>query len=422
MRFVLGWSAGLCLLLHCATSWGLGEANPYEKEAALLSTNELPSEAKAATALPLPKEEPENFWQFLNQRTQIGYGAEAEYNDNIFLRDNNRQDDFINTLEGVLFFNDPRGALLYGSQWEVNAFRYMHQARNAINHDVVSYFDFDPGGRYQIHFTHFLDARNSLVFGAPGVDLLRRSTDFQRSVEHRFEPRFRYALNEDDALLAQMSYSIFDDQVQNDASTDRRIFKSSLDWNHSLTRTWSVYAGALYEDRYVPGDKLKSSTSTGARLGGHYDLTRSEAFKALVEVERPKTRNKKPSTDVNYSVSWAHALNPRTDLEITLTDARRTSFISGRTDFRSRAPSFLIGYALTPLVTASLTGSYETQKTSSRNIGSGSPKPNKSWVLGLNLTWQIREQVKINLFYNHRRSTTRDTTNRVLHLQLEGTF
>ena len=421
MKVVSGWLFGLCLLLPCAVCWG-SEAEPLKQEAPLISTNELPSEAKASTAAPLTKESSENFFQFLSQRTQIGYGWEGEYNNNIFLQDGNRQDDYIQTLEGVLFYNDPRGALLYGCQWEVNAFRYMKHNRNAINHDVVSYVDFDPGGRFQLHFTHTLLAENRLVFGAPGIDLVRRSPDFQRTVEHRFEPRVRYALNEDDALIGKVAYSLFDDQTTNDASTDRRTLKSTLDWNHNLSRTWSIYAGTLWEDRDVPGDKLKSSTSFGGRLGGRYDLTPTEAFKGLVELAHPEFKDQKPTTDLNYSIAWAHTLGPRTDFELTLTDGQQTSFISGRTNFRSRVPTYSINYALTPLVTVNLNGLYENQKASSTNGSGNSGAINRLWDLGLGIKWQVRDQVRINLFYHHKRSTTEDYTSRILHLQLEGTF
>ena len=389
----------------------------------MISTDELPSKTQAAAAAPIAREESEGFFKFLSERTQIGYGAEAEYNDNVFLQDNNRKTDYINTLEGVLFYNDPRGTLLYGSQWEVNALRYMHLNKNAINHDVVSYFDFDPGGRYQIHFTHYLDAQNRLVFGAPGVDLLRRGTDFQRSVEHKFEPRFRYALNEDDALTLQSDYSLFDDQVQNDASTDRRIFKSTLDWNHNLTRTWSLYGGTLYDDRDVPGDKRKSSTAYGGRLGARYELTRTETFQAVAELGRSKTHvQQKRYTDLDYSVSWLHALNSRTDLELALNDGRRTSYAAAQSDFRSTASTFRIAYALTPLITTEVHGLYERQKTVVRGNYTGPLEKHRQWNLGLDLVWQIRDQVKIKLFYTHERSTTRDFTARKLHLQLEGTF
>ena len=267
--------------------------------------------------------------------------------------------------------------------------------------------------------------KDSLLLSAPLMSagfrplaLLRRSVDFQRSVEHRFEPRVRYALNEDDALIGQINYSLFDDQVVNDASTDRRTFKSTLDWNHNLTRTWSVYAGALFEDRDIPGDKLKSSAAYGGRMGGRYDVTRTEAFKALVEIEHSKLHHRKAATDVNYTVSWAHELTPRTHFEAGLTDGRRTSFSGGRTSFRSRVPTLVLNYALTPLVNVSLHSLYERQKALRTLNG----EYHRFWDLGLTLTWQIREQLKFNLFYDHRRSTSRDYTNRVLHLQLEGTF
>ncbi len=422
LRTSCGGLIGLCLILQSTASWA-DQADPFKEQITLIATGELPSEASAHAA-PLTSEKPESFFQFLSERTQIGYGWDSTFNDNIFLEDNRRVEDYINTLEGVLFFNDARGGLLYGSQWEVNAFRYMHSNRNAINHDVVTYIDYDPGGRLQFHFTHMLDIANRLVFGAPGVDILRRSKDFQRSVEHSFEQRLRYALTEDNGLVGRTSYSLFDDQAVNDASTDRKLFKASLDLDHSVTRTWTVFGGALFEDRYVPGDKLKSSTSYGGRLGARYELSPTERFDALLEIKRPKGKERKVATDPDYSIGWSHELGPRTLLRLDLKDSRVTSFSSGRTDFRARVPSFKVQHELTPLIEVNFGGLYEKQKSSSKSTtdSSGTSEVNKLWGASLGLVWQIREQVHITFDYVHRRSTTRDYTNNDATLGMEGTF
>ncbi len=391
----------------------------------MITTGKLPSEATASTAVPLVSEKPESFFQFLSERTRIGYGLDSTFNDNVFLEDNRRVEDFINTLEGILFFNDPRGGLLYGTQWKVDAFRYMRSDRNAVDHDVETYLDYDTGGRLQFHFTHTLDIENRLVFGAPGVDILRRSKDFQRTVEHTFEQRLRYALTKDNGLVGRVSYSLFDDQAINDASTDRKLFKASLDLDHNLTRTWMVFGGALFEDRTVPGDKLKSSTSYGGRLGARYELSPTERFDGLVEVTRPKGKEKEISTDVDYSVAWLRELGPRTLLKLRLSDSRITSFSSGRTDFRTRMPSFEIEHTLTPLIKVTFGGLYEKQKSSSKNVtggSSGTSEVNKLWGANLGLKWQVREQVHITVDYAHKRSTTRDYTNKIATLGIEGTF
>ncbi len=413
----------LWLVLQGAASWA-DQADPFKEQSTLIATGELPSEASAGTA-PLTSEKPESFFQFFSERTQVGYGWDGTFNDNVFLEDNRRVEDYINTLEGVLFFNDPRGGLLYGSQWEVNAFRYMRSDRNAIDHDVVTYIDYDPGSRLQFHFTHTLDISNRLVFGAPGVDILRRSKDFQRTVEHTFEQRLRYALTEDNGLVGRMSYSLFDDQAISDASTDRKLFKTSLDLDHSLTRTWTVFGGALFEDRDVPGDKLKSSTSYGGRLGARYELSRTERFDGLVELTRPKGKGKEVTTDLDYAIGWSHELGPRILLRLDLKDSRVTSFSSGRTDFRIRMPSFKVQHELTPLIKVSFGGLYEKQKSSRKNVtsgGTGTSQVNKLWGASLGLEWQVREQVHITFDYVHKRSTTQDYTNKVATLGIEGAF
>ena len=407
--------------LLCSSTAALSyEGAPFEQEQPLISTGELPSEVKAPEALPIPQQEPESWKEFLQERTQIGVGFDGTYDSNLFLHDNNRQEDYINTLEGVLLFTDPRGTLLYGSQWEVNAFRYMHKNKNAIDHDVISFVDYDPGGRIQYHLIHTFEIRNSLTFGSPGVDILRTSGDFQRFVENKVEGRIRYALTEDDALISETSYSAFDDQTVNDASTDRKILKTTLDLGRRVTRTWTVSAGTFYGNRTVPGDKLKNFESYGGRLGARYELSRSETLSALLEVEQSKLKEAEWNTDLNYDILWEHAINQRTQLSLGFKDTQITSFASGRTKFRSKVPNFTLAYQLTPLVTLTFNGLYEKQKSPSR--GSLPAETHHLYNLGFQVYWQIREQAKVTLDFSNERSKSRDHTRRVVTLGYEATF
>ena len=409
-----------CFLLFSSTAALSYEGAPFEQEQPLISTGELPSEVKASEALPIAQQEPESWKDFLQERTQIGVGFDGTYDSNPFLQDNNRQEDYINTLEGKLLFTDPRGALLYGSQWEVNAFRYMHKNKNAINHEVVSFIDYDPGGRIQYHLIHTFDLRNSLTFGSPGVDILRTSGDFQRFVENEVAGRIRYALTEDDALISETSYSAFDDQTVNDASTDRKIFKTTLDLGHRVTRTWTVSAGTFYSNRTVPGDKLKNLESYGGRLGARYELSRSETLSALLEVERSQLKEEEWNTDPNYDLFWEHAINPRTQFTLGFKDTQITSFASGRTKFRSKVPNFTLAYQLTPLITLTFNGLYEKQKSSSQ--GALPAETHHLYDLGFQVFWKIREQAAITLDFSNRRSKTRDYTSRVVTLGYEANF
>ncbi len=421
-----GWTLLVFFLFPGVCAGALLESRPIPtREVPLFSTDELPFKPldEEEKPQPLSPHRGGTFWEFLSERTQIGYGTDQVFNDNILLQDNRRREDLISTIEGVLAFYDPRGALLYGSQWEVNAFRYMKSNANAINHDVVSFVDWDPGGRYQLHFTHVVQSTNDLVFGAPGIDLLRRSTDFQKSVVHTFEPRLKFYVNEDDTIVAKGSYSLFDDQTKDDAASDRDVFKFTLDWDHAVTRTWNVYGGSVYRDEYVPGDKLKNVTALGGRLGTRYQLTQNESFEFLMEVDRPKTRRKEPNTDLNYSMAWSHLLGPRASFKLGLTDARRTSFVAGRSEFRSRSPNLQFNYELTPLVKPYMSGLFEKQKSSSDGGGTGGGgEVHKLWQVEGGFKWQVREQLSVTFSYSHKRSATRDFTNRILSFGFEGTF
>lgn len=425
LKRLLPAAAALGALLSCSPAPAY-ESSPFgERQAELISSDQLPKEPEAEPeqepeAPPLAQEEPEGWKEFFQQRTQIGLGWDGTYDSNPQFQDNNRESEYINTLEGLLLFVDPRGALLYGSQWEVNAFRHMNRDRNAVNHNVVSFVDFDPGLRTQYHLSHTLNISNRLVFGSPGVDILRRSSDFQRSVEHNGEGRIVYAVTDDDDLVARASYTLFDDQVKDDASTDRESFKGTLDLDHAITRTWKVFGGAAFKRSSVPGDKIKNSNAYGGRLGARYELSRNEFFIGILEVDRPQLKDKERDIDFNYQVLWEHLVGPRTKLRLGYLNTRRTSFSSGRTEFRSSVPNFSLTYELTPLISLEFLGSYEKQK--SAGTSTSSAVVHRTYDLGLRAYWQVREQSKITLDFTTTRSKSHDYTHRTVTLGFETTF
>jgi len=372
------------------------------------------------------EEEPESLLDFFKRRTRIGAGFEEEFNSNILIQDNARQEDIISTLESALVFADPRGNLLYGMQYEVNAYRYHRANRNAIDHDLVSFADFDTGGRLQFHLEHVLVARNSLVLGADGGDILRRSSDFQRTVEHVGMGSIRYALNETNALVPKVDYSLFDDQSVFDASTDRKRLRAIFDLDHDLTPAWTVFGGYSFQDISVPGERVKDSDTHAARLGVRHDLgSGEENLEATLEAQHAEFKEGQAFSDLGFTGKWTHEAGPRTKLTLGYSDLHDTSFSIGRFRYRAQSPSFKILYQWTPLVDLEAGAVYTRQSSGGKDIVPGNNLVSdiqKQYSLITGFHWQMREQTRVNLDYRYTRSTSRDYTQHTVHLQFETTF
>lgn len=360
------------------------------------------------------------FYKYIAERTQLGLGYDAVFDDNILLHDNDKLDDIIQTLEGAVIFNDPRGSILYGAQYEVNAFRYIRNDANAIDHDLVSYFDLDPGGRTRFRADYSMNVNNSLTFGTVGIDLLRTGTDFQRTVTHEGKLGLRYALTKTNALKTFVLYNTFDDQATNDASTDRQTLRAGLDMEHALTPTWTLFGGTTFEKITVPGDGLKDNDAYGGRFGVRHELSPSEKLDGALEVDRPQFRGQERGTDINYSGSWTHLINPRTDLKLSYANDRTTSFVSGRSQFRSRTPSLGLSYELTPRIKTNFRASYEKQV--SEASGTSPAQEQRQYNLRGGLIFQVREQMHLTLEYSNTRSKSRDITSHIFSFGVEASF
>jgi len=404
----------ISLLLGCPNAWGF-ERTPYGQTKSEIDIAKIPRTA----------EEPETFWDFLKDRTRIGYGFEETYNSNLFLQDNNKQNEYISTLESEIFFADPRGALLYGLDWEVNAFHYHQTNVSAINQDVGAFFDYDPGGRYKFGVDYKLTVRNDLLFTPDQGDIIRRHLDgkFERTVSHHVNSKLNYALNETDSLTPQVDYDYSDLQINDDSGADRRVFKAIIDLDHDFKPGWTVFVGSEHQDIMIPGNKLKNDSVYAARLGTDYELTGVTDLKFLFKVERHEFQDGQSQTNASYSFGWNYRPGPRTTVDFTFEDKRVASFAQNRRQFRSIAPSGSLAYDLTPLTKLTLSSGYTRQTSTTEDLLPGSFGGNiKStfYNIGPHIQWQIREKSKIVLYYSFSRSKTNDYTDHLIGFQLEA--
>lgn len=361
---------------------------------------------------------------FFKERTKFGYGFDEEYWDNFFLEDNNKQNEFKSTLEAEIFFADPRGSVLYGTDWEVNAFRYHRSDANAVDHDVRAFFDYDPGGRTQWRTDYQLNTNNVLVYGPRELDLLRISKDFQRFVSHEGLTRLRYALNSTNALVSRLEYYVIDDQTLNDASGDRKELRAILDLDHDLKRGWTVFTGYGFKDLQIPGNKEQNTDIHSARLGTRYDATELAKLDLTLTFNRSRFKDGSLGSDFGINGLWKYQAGPRTLLTLGFIDEHRVSYQAGRRRFRTIRPTAELRYDLTPLIKLKTELRYEKQiSQASDTIGGGGQEVTASYYdIGAGLEWQLRESTQVTMDYRFSRSKTGDQTVHYLSCGFESEF
>lgn len=375
--------------------------------------------------IPKPAEEPESWRQFFEERTLLGVEASETINDNVFLNDNDKQEDFISMLEGRVLFTDPRGAFLYGLLYEANGQRYHRFDENSLQHDFKIFADLETGGRTDFEFTYELEQAYALVLGPDRIDVLRRNTGFQGIAEHTWDAKVRYALNETNALVPKVQYHLYDDQAIDDGNSDRRQFYGILDLDHDLRPGWVLYGGYEFEDTRIPANSLKDSESNKIRAGLRRELDPRTSMDLLLRFEHRRWSTDQQRNNLSFVGTWTHSIGPRTELSLTHQDERVPSFSPTRLQFRSTQSSINLNYELSPLTTLSIGGSYEKQRSTQEDAVLGTTvgtRIGRLYGLRAGLIWQFREKISFKLNYNFGRSKTSDYTNHVWTFGIETEF
>ena len=375
--------------------------------------------------LPRTSEKPESIKEFFKERTIFALGFDEVFDSNVFLKDNDAQEDYVTYLESQVAFIDPRGTIVYGLTHEINAFRYHIKNQNAIDHDFRAFFDIDPGGRYQFRSNYKLITANRLVLGPGSIDVIRRYSGFQRQVEHTWDAKLRYALNDTNGLVPQAEYSLLDDQAVFDADTDRKTLKAIIDLDHDLKPDWTLYGGYEFDDVILPARELKSSENHGARLGLRHELTKTTDLDLLLKFEHRRWRTDQQGNNLSFFGNWTRELGPRTTLALSYVDERIPSYAASRLQFRSVRPGLQLVYELTPLTIFKAGAGYEKQRSSGQDVLKESPATtvtSSRYSFKAGLDWQFREKAHMTLDYSFARSKTGDYTQHVWVFGAEAEF
>ncbi|MBI3615730.1 MAG: hypothetical protein HY211_04340 [Candidatus Omnitrophica bacterium] len=399
----------ISLFLGSSQAWGV-ERSPIPT----VEIDDLPHEADASRTL----------LDYLRERTQLGIGYRETYNDNLFLQDNNKQDDWISESEAEILFADPKGALLYGIDYEINDFYYVNTRVNWINHDLRVFADLDQKTRLHYRLDSHLRTAHGLVFGASqeGVDIVRRSAaaGVQASMEYIEIGRITYALNNTNSLVPAIQYKIYDDRSANDTDTDRRDLLATLDMDHDLRPGWLVFTGLSFNDVTIPKNRSKDSHESGGRLGTRYTLTEISELEATLTLGRREFKNGFSPTSITFDGKWKYKPGPRTTLNLGFFDGNVPSFSSDRLQFHSTRPSGELIYELSPRTKLNLGANYERQQAKGGQVLSGSQLKASRYGLTAGIEWQVREQMKVTLDYKFNRSRTSDYTNQIWALGFEA--
>ncbi len=405
---------------------------------ALIFPNPAWSEERAGTPimpeniedLPRKAEPSDSLFSYFKDRTQIAYGFEENYRDNLLSQDNNKVEEFISTLEGEIFFSDPRGSVLYGLDYEVNFRRYYFKRVQAADQDFHAFLDIDPGGRYKYGVRYDFTVDNSFTFGVnkPGVDTIQRSTQLIRDHSHNFGASYRYALNDTNSLIPSATYSI--DQTVRPVTlkfADRTVFTAALDIDHDLNPNWIISGGYGFEDLRIPTDSRKDAQSHGIHAGLQYELSEITSLETEFSIIRREFKTGKISTGPASSLQGTHLLNPRTFLAFNYTNSNIPSYSAASLEFQNSSFSGSTTYELTPLVKVTLGGTYDrkTPKKNSSLPGGATPQSTKAsnqFSLKTTVEWDVRDSLHVSLFYTYFRAKESDLTSNNVVLQIEKAF
>jgi len=375
--------------------------------------------------LPRNAEPSASLFSYLKDRTRLAYGFEENYRDNLLAQDNNRQEEFMSTLEGEIFFSDPRGTLLYGTDYEFNARRYHHKNVEALDQDAHAFLDVDPGGRYKYGFRYDFYLNNSFTFGRESdVDVIQRFAQLRTDVRHSVSGSYRYALNDTNALVPSVSYKVYEVIRPSSANaTDRNTLTAKLDMDHDLSPALVFFGGYEFEDAVIPSDSRKDSQAHGIHVGLRHELSQISSLKSELSFVRREFNIGKTFSTPDFLLEWKYLLNPRTTLKFKYTDSNLPSYDSNLLEFRSSSFDGEAAYDLTPLIRTSFGGSYDRTKSTADSLLPGAPSTlttaSDRYGLRAAVEWDIIEKLHVSIYYRYSRATTADYTENNVTIQIE---
>jgi len=350
-------------------------------------------------------EHSESWKEYILKRTQLAAGYDYAYTDNLFLEEHDPDPGITQTIEALIFFADPRGSLLYGWRWEFNGTHHLRDAVWGFNHDVLAFWDYTPDSRYQYGFTYQLDITESPTISDDDVDLTQiDAKNLIRTVKHTLASEYKYQLNQTNALVPSIAYSLFDNQSNDDGTQDRRTFDFSVDIDHDLSPLWTASAGYGFTDTDVLHNVDKDSTSHAARFGLDYEVSELSEMDLLFKLTRSEFGGGLEDTALETSWNWKRKFGERTNMTVGYTDKQSSSFQTEELQFRTVGPKFELEYELTPFVGVAGTGAWRHRKADGDLAGnSGSGQTTDIYRLGAMLEWQATDKTVITAEYRFRR-------------------
>ncbi len=357
-------------------------------------------------------------WRYLKERTKWGVGYDMTYTDNLLLEDNDKQEELTSVLESQMFFLDTVGSLVYGTTYEVNAYRYHCSDANSIDHDLSAFVDLAPSAPYSMGVNYHLDVTNSLVTTTDEIDIFLRSTDFQRQVTHTGTGEFSYFINNLDTLDLSMAYKVVDSQRQPDAGRDKNTLTATADLSHEFRPGWFVSGGYAFTKKRIPDDEDKNSVKHLGTLGLRYDLTEEAKLNLRLQVGKITFNElgEKSILSFDGAVKYPIRLRPRLTINLGYRDTESSSEAVGTTTVRARRSSIGLEYAVTSLITFESKAAYIKNRSTS---SAGLTTFGRSYTVNSGFAWNLRENAKLLLGHTHARSKSGDYTSNVVALEFE---
>lgn len=360
--------------------------------------------------LPQPQSEPNPLIQFINN---IEYSSRLkfEYDDNIFLTEDNRDSDFRQIFSQAITYKSTKDKSYFQLGYNGNYSYYDQEALGVLGHTANMLYSYRPFDGFSIgirnDFNWLADSKIATTLGDRTLALGYTQNVPSIQVKYEISPQYSFVTDAYYQFL-DVRNSENDDYIDN-----RRVgVKGQLNYNFTPQRNFVGFLGFEHKQITFPQVSEKASVSERPFVGltekaiGIFNFTQEVGFENINMTDSANADDR----NVDWKFSWETVFSIYTKLRLSFDyNTRNASLRRQYTQYGSNLATLSLTHAINPKTYLLFDYSYERQEFNSADVLAGQTnQDNNTFIqnIGLTVSRKLQNWLTLDWRYDY---TKRDS-------------
>lgn len=346
---------------------------------------------------------PESFRErFAQAKLNIGISTGMSYDDNVFLRENNKEGDWIYKISPAFSFKVPSGDNYLSLDYVFNHDYYSNYHSYYQGHKVTGALFYKPSALLSFNLSGgFSRSQDINLFRLDPItlDALNRSRKNVNSsiisLETTYHPPWRLK------DLFHLRFSNGGTKSQDIRTESQRV---ELDMEHFLTPIASIYLGYAFTKTDDKEEPTKDSDSQGTFLGFRYNLTNITKLDAKFSYDHLQYSDHTKDNGYKFGLNLARQVSPITDINLGYNWGVRNTISSNYRSYHINEVNLNLNHRFNPKLSFSLTAGYSIDTYLREDLliaSSIGDRERKKTNLGTGLKYQLSKLFSLGFDFDH---------------------